>query len=102
MLTKVEELFHEAMLEIYRRAKKEADYNATRFLTMVSDLGGLQAATQLIHSNQVSDGYTALWQKQRLDLSVEALILRPEWDSLFTDDERAIATKRLADYGWKP
>ena len=31
--------FHEAMLNIYRKAKSEAKYNAVRFLQMVTDHG---------------------------------------------------------------
>jgi hypothetical protein len=37
--------FDGAMFEIYRRAKLEADYNATIFLRMVSDRGGLATAS---------------------------------------------------------
>ena len=32
--------FNEAMLDVYRRAKAEAGYNATRFLGMVTEMGG--------------------------------------------------------------
>ena len=50
----------------------------------------------------VSEGYTALWKRRRLDLTVEALILQPQWDKLFTDEERDIARKRLQGYGYDP
>ena len=36
--------FHEAMLDIYKRAQRECRYTPTRFLQMVSEQGGLQAA----------------------------------------------------------
>ncbi len=100
MTTDVESRFHEAMLAVYRRARAEANYNATRFLSMVVERGGLETARYLLHAEQVSDGYTALWERQRLDLTVEALILQPEWQSLFSDDERRIAVKRLREYGY--
>ena len=98
MPTALEIQFHEAMLDIYRRAKAEAGYNATRFLTMVVNQGGLETARYLLHAETVSEGYTALWDRERLDLTVEATILRPEWHDLFTDVERRIAVKRLRDY----
>jgi hypothetical protein len=41
MPTEIEQRFHEAMVGIYRLAKSEADYNATRYVQMVSDHGGL-------------------------------------------------------------
>ena len=36
--------FHKAMLLIYKNAKEECEYNATRFLQMVSNDGGLKTA----------------------------------------------------------
>ena len=93
--------FHEAMLDIYRRAKSEAKYNAQRFLQMVIDHGGIEAARMLIHADTVSDGYTALWERGRLDLTVEAMILGSEqFHPLFTKDELAICSRRLTEYGY--
>lgn len=88
------------MLDIYQRAKSEAGYNASRFLSMVSEQGGYEAARTLLHAQKVSDGYTALWERKRLDLTVEALILKPEWQDLFSNAERETARQRLTDYGY--
>ena len=94
--------FYEAMLDIYRRAKREAKYNAQRFLQKVVDHGGIEAARMLIHADTVSDGYTALWERGRLDLTVEAMIVEsPKFHSLFTEDEMGICSRRLADYGYE-
>ena len=98
MSTKLETQFHEAMLEIYRRAKSDAGYNATRFLGMVSEHGGYEAARTLIQASTVSDGYTALWERGHLELTVEVLILKPEWHDLFSEEERNIARDRLTKY----
>ena len=100
MLTEAKHQFNEAMLDIHRRAKAEANYNATRFLRMVLERGGLETAQYLLRSSTVSDGYTALWERNRLDLTVEAMILRPEWHGLFSDVDRQIAVKRLREYGY--
>ncbi len=102
MPTTLERRFHAAMLEIYQRAKHEAGYNATRFLGMVSELGGLETARTLINAPAVSDGYAALWERGRLDLTVEAEVLKPEWHDLFSEHERAIARQRLEEYGHLP
>jgi hypothetical protein len=91
--------FHEAMLEIYRRATSEAGYTPTRFLAMVAERGGLDTARYLLHAPNVSDGYEALCKRGRLDLTVEALILQPQWGELFTDEEKRIAVGRLREYG---
>lgn len=98
--TNREAAFHEAMLEVYGRAKTECHYNASRFLQMVGERGGLETARYLLHTG-LSDGFTALWNCNRLDLTVEAYVLKPEWQGLFTQDELAIARKRLAEVGYK-
>lgn len=85
------------MLEIYKRAKKECNYHATRFLQMVTERGGLEAAKILIRAKDVSEGFVELWKCERLDLTVEAEILNPKWQPLFTDDDRKVAKKRLKD-----
>jgi hypothetical protein len=92
--------FDEAMMNIYRRAIDEAGYKATRFFQMLHDHRGLGTAQILIDSPTVSEGYTALWERKRLDLTVESLVLQPEWQQLFTDEQLRIARERLLEYGF--
>ena len=99
-LPELEARFDAAMMNIYRRALSECGYRATRFLQMLYDHRGLATARILLHASNVSDGYVALWEHKRLDLTVEALILGSEWRPLFSDQEMKIARKRLADYGY--
>lgn len=101
MNQELERRFHYAMIVLYRRAKDECGYNSIRFLNMINEYGGLETARILLNSTVVSDGYTAMWERQRLDLIVEAIILKPEWKELFSDDERKIAKTRLEQYGYK-
>jgi hypothetical protein len=79
----VEDVLHEAMLELYRRAKKELNYNATYLLNMVANEGGRETARYLLDTKEPSDGYVVLWENGRLDLSVEAEVLKPGWHELF-------------------
>ena len=74
MITDLKNRFNQAMYDIYRKAKVEAKYNATRYLHMLDSHGGIETAHILINST-VSEGYSALWERGRLDLTVEALIL---------------------------
>jgi hypothetical protein len=101
MANKIDRPFDIAMMRIYERALIEAKYKATRFLQMLFEHGGLETAKVLLHSRNVSEGYTALWERGRLDLTVEALILDNQWDDLFTDEERDIARKRLREYQYQ-
>tara|TARA_B100001989_G_C24541699_1_gene467981 strand:+ start:1565 stop:1879 length:315 start_codon:yes stop_codon:yes gene_type:complete len=101
MALNLEKSFDEAMLDIYRRAKSEAKYNATRFLEMLHTHGGLETARILINDTRQSDGYTELYLRGKLDLTVEAVVIdNPKWHSLFTKDELEKARKRLADNGY--
>ena len=93
--------FDDAMMDVYQRALLECGYKASRFLQMLHEHRGLETARILIHASNVSEGYVALWEHKRLDLTVEALVLAPEWRGLFTEQEREIAHRRLAEYGYK-
>ena len=93
------EAFDEEMFRIYQRALAEAGYNASRFLQMLHERRGLETARILLHSTNVSEGYTALWERGRLDLTVEAVIHdNPTWHSLFTEEELANCERRLKEY----
>jgi len=96
----LEDAFHQAMLGVYRRAKEECGYKATRFVQMVTELGGLEAAKRLLHSGDISYGFEKLWELGRLDISMEALVIDPKWQDLFTEEEVATARMRLADCGY--
>ena len=105
--------FHEDMLEVYRRAGEATrhvrpdgsvarGYWATYFVRGVQNHGGLAYAKSLLNKRGTSYGFGRLAEEGRLDLSMEALILRDEYAPLFTEAERAIAASRLAAAGWNP
>ena len=96
----LEHQFHAAMLELYDRAKQECGYNATRFLHIISSEGGLAAAKSLLAAQGMSEGLTILWEKRQLDLSMEALVLREPWRTLFTEAELASAELTLRNLGY--
>jgi hypothetical protein len=96
----LEASFHRAMVAIYETAKRELGYTATRFLQMISQQGGLATARQLLQDDRPQEGFTTLWMHHRLDLTVEAHVLQPQFSSLFTEAERQEARRRLEQYGW--
>lgn len=99
-MTILEKRFEQEMIDIYMTAKKECGYNASRFLQMLGAKGGLAAAKQLISKPGGTDGFTTLWEHGRLDLSVEAHVLKAEYAELFTDEERRICRERLEQFGY--
>jgi hypothetical protein len=98
-MEKLTKQFHQALVDASQSAKKEAKYNATRFFQMLSEHGGLETARILLQASGVSEGYTKLYEKNRLDLTVEYIVLQPQWRDLFTAEELEIARWRLKAYG---
>jgi hypothetical protein len=112
-VSQLEEQFHEAMLDVFRLAgeatrKSRPDgstirgYWASYFLRGVRNHGGPEYAHQLLRAEGTSNGFQRLTDERRLDLTVEALVLRPEYVDLFSQDERSIAAHRLARAGYQP
>ena len=95
--------FNGAMFTIYRRAKSEAKDTASVFLSMLNERGGLATAKYLINAPDESTGYTELYLRKRLDLTVEAMVIEDQrWHSLFSGEELEKARKRLAKHGYSP
>lgn len=93
------ERFDQAMLEVYDAALREVGYAARRFLFMIRRRGGLEAAQHLLAKAGVSDGFGRLASAHKLSLSMEFQVLRPEFASLFSQEERETARSRLLDHG---
>jgi hypothetical protein len=87
------------MLGLYHESKK-VGYTPGYFLRMLSELGPTETARRLIEADTPSDGFTRLYELHRLDLTVEALAITPEWSELFTSEQRRAARDRLITYGW--
>jgi hypothetical protein len=100
MATQTEAEFHRELVTGSERLKKEIGYNPTRFLQMVGKYGGPGAVHQLLKGHGGSDGFTTLWEAGRLDMSVEAMVLLPWYQELFTGDEQDVARRRLTEYGF--
>ncbi|MEI6222927.1 MAG: hypothetical protein WCP97_09275 [bacterium] len=99
-MTLEQELGNE-MLGLYKTAKFNCKYNATRFFQMFTALGALQTAKKLINSNTPTNGFTAMWECGCLDLTIEKLVLNPKYRELFSDEELTKAKQRLTDYEYK-
>lgn len=89
------------MLTLYKAAKNQCNYNATRFFQMFCELGALQTAKRLINSSVPTNGFTAMWECGCLDLTIEKLVLNQKYKELFSEEELATAKQRLINYGYK-
>lgn len=99
-MTPLEQEFEEDMLNIYEQAKRYK-YYPNYFVQMVHEHHGVGAAQRLLAKPDFSQGLTKLWELGRLDLSMEALVVREQYAPLFTQEEIAVAQKRLDELGFK-
>lgn len=67
---------------------------------MLSEHGGVETARRLIMASTPSDGFTHLYLQHRLDLTVEAAVVEPEFGPLFDEDVLDQARRRLQEYGY--
>ena len=97
--SEAERQFDHAMWQTFEQSVK-AGYQPSYFLRSVKRYGGMETARRLLAKDGLSKGFDALRKVGRLDLSVEAQVLRPQFVDLFTDAERTIARARLAQYAY--
>lgn len=96
----IEKKLYQNFIEDVKFAKDNYGYNATMFMRMIAEQGPVLAAKTLIRKDVVSSGFVRLWECRRLDLTVEATIIKEEYNSLFTDEERQMCKDRLKEYGY--
>ena len=68
---------------------------------MVRGRGGLEAARQLLAKPRIPEGFRRLAEARKLDLTMEILVLTPEFAQLFPEREREIAKERLLGHGMR-
>lgn len=92
------EQFDLEMKKIYEDAKKlKPPYYANDFLKMINRDGGIKTAQKLLLAIKPAKGFTELWERKALHLSVEYLVLQDKWKPLFSDEQRIKARKNLRD-----
>jgi hypothetical protein len=97
----LEQEFDTRMQELHQAGKREAKYSAPLFAELLNEHGGVETARRFIHSPDFARGFTALWERKRLDLTVEAVIVHEaQWQPLFTPEELEICRQRLKQYGY--
>lgn len=61
----------------------------------------LKSAHRCLSSHRLSDGFEALRQKGRLELTLEALVVDKRFTGLFSDEEANEALTRLLEAGYR-
>lgn len=101
--TEAERDFEKAMYQSYENVGTETGYWGHRFRQMIPRKGGVGTAKYLLAKEDgISGGFNAIWKAHKLELSVEAQVLKPRFRDLFTPEEREIARERLIAFGYTP
>ena len=97
----LEDELTEAFIDGYKVAGSEVGYWGRRFLQAVKRNGGLATARRMLlpRNEGQRKGLDALLEASRPELTVEAIILQPRFQSLFTAAELTAARERLGEYG---
>ena len=98
----LKQTFHEEMLGLYKRIAKELKYKSPRLLELMNKYGGYEAAIKILPTDAHTFDFTLLWEQERLDLSIEALITKERYQSLFPPDVVKLCQRRLDEYNYAP
>jgi hypothetical protein len=96
----LENKFDKELRRMAQRVISETGYRPERFIQMRNQYGGLKTAKILLQEKTLSEGFVKLWELRRLDLTMEAIIIKKPWRELFTDKEIRIAKNRLNELGY--
>jgi hypothetical protein len=100
-MDQLEARLQQRFLDDYVTAKRQCHYRAQAFLDMILEKGAVATARQLLAADQAQSGLYELYTCGRLDLTLEAVVLEPEYQPLFTPEELAEARRRLDALGYQ-
>lgn len=100
-MNQLENNFEIALLKAVQICINLYGYHPTYFLRMLENYGPVSTATQLATASKFHEGFTKLWELGRLDLTVEAIMLRDPHRILFPEEVLKKALLRLKALGYK-
>lgn len=100
-MQRTEAEFEMAIHDMCREARL-IGYNPVRFQQMLAEQGALATGHQLLTSKRFHDGFTRLWHLNRLDISVECVVLNPTFRTLFSTEELGEVRRHLRELGFDP
>ena len=88
------------MEEKFLAAAAAARQTAAALGLRIRPVTDMASARRVLSGHRESDGFYQLADAGRLDLSLEALAIKKQFTSLFTDEEANNALTRLLDAGY--
>jgi hypothetical protein len=100
-LAELRRRFNLLMQDTVHRCITEIKYRPSYVIAYMAEHDGTDTARWLVNLENESSGFTRLWMEGRLDLSAEALVLKPEYAALFSLEDRRKAYDTLVKYNHK-
>ena len=76
---------------------KQYGYNPTIYMRMISENGAVNAAKKIVKQDVQSSGFATLIMINKLELSVEASVIKDKYKDLFTDAEIQNSIRKLKE-----
>jgi hypothetical protein len=83
-------------------AGRERHYIAHYFLQMLEEYGGLGTARRLLSNAEPQTGLYKMWELRLINKSLEAVVLKEKYRTLFTKEELTEARRRLDELNVNP
>ena len=90
----------QGFIAAWEDARKKAEQLGIR-MRPLAEKDAMTQAHRILSGHRESDGFFALADKDRLDLSLEALAVQKPFTGLFSDEEANNALTRLLDAGYR-
>ena len=96
----LEKKLQEEIIKNCNIAEKEYESKMTRFLLNIEKFGVVRTIQEILRKGRTSDCFDKLVKANRIDLTMEAVIVKPKYAELFTDDEVNSCYDLLCEYGY--
>ena len=100
MNLQLEKQLKQEFLRVSCICKDEYQLSPTRFLQILENRGPVNTAIVLVKDSTYHKAFVKLWEFGRLDLTVEAIILRDPYNQLFSQELLNMAKCKLIDLGY--
>ncbi len=99
-MSALEKKLQQEVIKNCERAEKQYDCKMTRFLQTIERFGIVKTAQEILKKGRTSDCFNKLAEAGRLDLTMEATIVKGEYAELFTDEQVNDCYELLCEKGY--
>ena len=93
----------DSLAEIKRlNQSKKLNYTPTRFIQMLhKEHDNAFELVERLVSKDITTGLQELWRNKKLELSIEAIVIKPEYNGLFSVEIINTCKRKLKQLGYK-